>query len=385
MNDSIRLGRVAGVQVGLNWSLIAMVVLVAYELAENRFSFEAPGHSGGAYAVAGVVTAVGLLVGVLLHELGHAVLARRSGLAVDGITLSWMGGVTRIEGEAIRPRTEFVIAGIGPAVSAAFGGLLWLAHIGLKALGANELVLAAVAWLAAINVVLAVFNLLPAAPLDGGRILHALVWAVARDRWRATRVAAVTGIGLGIGIVMLGFYFTSRSGSLANGLFVGAVGWWIVISARSELGYGAVHKALDGVSIGEVMRPIGAAPAWITVRSFADGFAGPRPGWVWLLESWGGGYEGVLSGDSLSRVPFPQWDHVRPADIALPISSTTGAAPEENTLDVLTRTGGKDVIIVVKDGRSIGAVMPSDLEAMVRMASRGRPVAGTRPATQRTR
>src|SRR5579862_7519994 len=129
MKDTVRLGRIAGVRVGLNWSLLAMVVLVASGLADNRFSYEAPGYPRMAYVVAGVVTAIGLLLGVLLHELGHAVAARRYDLTVDGITLNWMGGVTRIQGDTDRPAPELVVAGIGPLVSAAFGGLLWLARL----------------------------------------------------------------------------------------------------------------------------------------------------------------------------------------------------------------------------------------------------------------
>ena len=197
MNDSVRLGRIAGVRVGLNWTLLAMVALVAGGLADNRFAFEAPGYSTAAYAAAGAITALVLLFGVLLHELGHAVIARRVGLQVDGITLSWMGGVTRIEGDAHSPAAEFAIAGVGPMVSAAFGGLLWAARVLVEGAGGGRLAVSALAWLAAINLVLAVFNLLPASPLDGGRVLHSVVWGITRDRWRATRVAASAGVALG--------------------------------------------------------------------------------------------------------------------------------------------------------------------------------------------
>src|SRR5579871_5355979 len=122
MKDTIRLGRIAGVRVGLHWSLLVMVVLVAFGLAQNRFYYETPGYSHTAYTVAGILTAVGLLVGVLLHEMGHAVVARRRGLTVDGITLSWMGGVTRIEGDTGSAGAELAVAGIGPVTSALVGG-----------------------------------------------------------------------------------------------------------------------------------------------------------------------------------------------------------------------------------------------------------------------
>lgn len=378
MKDSIRLGRLAGVQVGLHWSLLVMVTLVASGLARSRFAVAAPGHTGAAYALAGGLTAVGLLIGVLLHELAHALVARRQGLSVDGITLSWMGGVTRIDGDAHRPAAELLVAGVGPLTSALVGLVLSLARVAASGWGAGSLVLAALGWLAWVNLVLAAFNLIPAAPLDGGRVLHALVWAAGKDRWRATRVAAGTGVVLGVAIIVLGLVFTERNGDLFDGVLIGFMGWWLLASARMELGSGAVHRALEDVRLGDVMRPVGEAPGWITIRAFAEQYAGPRPGWVWLLRDWNGHYAGVLSGDTLSSVPYPQWDLARPLDVALPVQAAVGAAPDEDALAALSRTGSAAVTLVVTGGRTVGAVLPGDLDALVRMG--GRVIPGRRPA-----
>jgi len=376
MKDSVRLGRIAGVTVGLNWSLLVMVALVAGGLADNRFPFDAPGRPTSAYVVAGVLTAMGLFIGVLLHELGHAMVARRLGLAVDGITLNWMGGVTRIEGDAPRPRTEFAVAVVGPLISLLFGGALWAVRAMVDSAGSSALVLSALAWLAGINVILAVFNLLPAAPLDGGRVLHSGVWAATGDRWKATRAAGGAGTVLGAAMIVAGFAMTTRSASYQmNGLFISFIGWWLLASARAERSVGAVHHALDGVHMADLMRPVGAAPGWITVRNFVDTYAGGKPGWVWMLENWGGdGYGGLVLGDAVGSVPLPQWDLVRPSDIAIPVSASAGAGPGEAALDVLGRMAGKQVILVVDGGRTVGAVLPSDIEALVKMGGK-RPVA----------
>ena len=379
MRDSVRLGRIAGVGVGVHWSLLVMVALVAGGLAQNRFAYDAPGYSGGAYAVAGILTAVGLLAGVLLHELGHAVVARRRGLTVDGITLSWMGGITRIEGDTGTWQNELLVAGVGPLTSAVLGGVVWLIRAGIGHSGAGSLPLTALGWLAWINVVLAIFNILPAAPLDGGRVLHSVVWAAGRDRWRATRIAAGTGVALGGAVIVLGLVVTERSQDLYNGLLIGFIGWWLLASARAELGSGALHRALDGVTVSQVMRPVGEAPGWITIRAFVDQYSAGRPGWVWLLRDWNGDYAGVLIGDSVSSVPYPHWDIGRPLDVAVPLTSTTGAAPGDDALAVLARTGGRQVIFVVDGGRTLGAVLPHDVEALVRTG--GRMVPGKRPAT----
>jgi Zn-dependent protease len=371
MKDTIRLGRLAGVRVGLNWSLLVMVAFVAGELAANRFPIQAPGYTGTAYAVAGGLTAVVLLLGVLLHELGHAIVAGRYRMRVDGITLSWMGGVTRIEGDAQSPGAELGIAGVGPLVSVAFGALLWVVRALFEAAGGGRLAVAALGWLAVINVVLAVFNMLPAAPLDGGRVLHALAWAATRDRWRATRIATTGGVWLGTALVALGFFVLVRAVDPLNGFFISFIGWWLLGAARSERQSGQVRQSLDGIRMSEIMRPVGSAPGWITVRAFAERYVSGRPGWVWMLERWDGGYGGVLLGDSVGAVPFSEWDLARPLDVAAPISATTGATPDEDALQVLNRTGTNQVILVVDAGQTVGAVLPADLEALVRVGRRG--------------
>jgi Zn-dependent protease len=385
MTDTIRLGRVAGVKVGLHWSLLVMVALVATGLAKSRFVVDAPGYSNLAYEIAGVLTALGLLLGVLLHELGHAVVARRRHLTVDGITLSWMGGVTRIEGDSPSPTTELLVSGVGPLASAALGGALWLARSALIGTsgahaGGDALAVAALGWLAWINIVLAIFNILPASPLDGGRVLHAVIWIMGRDRWKATQIAAWAGMILGAGIVLAGFVATERSQSVLDGFVVGFVGWWLLVSARAELSEGSARRALEGVRIADVMRPVGEAPGWITVRSFVEAYGAARPGWVWLLRDWNGGYGGVLLGDLLAGVPYPQWDVARPIDFAMPIASAIGSTPDEDALSVAGRMGDAKVVLVVADGHTQGAVLLRDLESLMRSGGQrlafGRHVAG---------
>jgi hypothetical protein len=146
-----------------------------------------------------------------------------------------------------------------------------------------------------------------------------------------------------------------------------------------------LQHALEGVQMSDVMRPVGAAPGWITVRNFAESYAGSRPGWVWLLESWGGGYGGILLGDSLTVVPLPQWDLVRPLDVSMPISNAAEAKPGDDTLTVMAQLADKQVILVVDGGHTVGAVLPGDVEALVQMTARGQVVQRRQPATGGTR
>lgn len=381
MKDSIRLGRIGGVSVGLNWSLIVIALLLAFGLADNRFPADAPTATNTAFVVAGVITAVALLLGVLLHELGHAVVARRYGMKVDGITLSWLGGQTRIEGDARSPGVELAVSAIGPAVSLALGGVLWLVRVPLVHAGGHALVVSALGWLAVINVALAIFNLVPASPLDGGRILHAAIWRVTRNRWKATRAASLAGVGLGAIMVVIGFSRLLTVGSQIDGLVIVVLGFWIMSSARSEEQAAQVIAVLDPFRVADVMRPVGSAPGWITLRNFIEAYDSPRPGWVWLLERWNEpGYSGLVAGEDLRQVPPSRWDTLRPGDLALPADKAGAARAREPVLAALRRSGGQQVLLVIEDGRTVGAVLPSDVQALIRTGQR--PAAGAQRAAE---
>jgi Zn-dependent protease len=366
VKDNIRLGRIGGVTIGLNWSLVVIAVLLAVGLAQNRLPADAPGAGSGAYALAGAATAVALLVAVLLHELGHAVLARRAGLTVDGITLSWLGGVTRIEGDTASPASEFAIAVVGPAVSLALGGVLWAVRLPLTG-GDHRLVVSSLGWLAVINVALAAFNLVPASPLDGGRVLHAIIWGATGDRWRATRWASRAGMVLGALMVAYGFSRFLAPGDEIDGLVFALLGMWILSSARGEEQAGVVQAVLDPLRVADLMRPVGAAPGWMTVRTFIEAYDSPHPGWVWLLSRWDRpGFDGLVAGDALRMVPPQQWDRIRPIDVAVSPDQAVAARAGEPALAALRRTNGRQVILVVEGGRTVGAVLPADVEALLR-------------------
>ncbi len=379
MKDTVRLGRLGGVTVGLNWSLVVIAALLAYVLAQNRLPADAPGYASFEYAATAVVTALGLLVTVLAHELGHALVARRANLGVDGITLSWIGGITRIEGEASTPGVEAAIAGVGPLVSLVCGGALWALRLGLSSAGAGRLAVAALGWLAVINVVLALFNLLPASPLDGGRILHATAWKLTGDRWRAGRLASATGIGLGtLVIAAAAFEATSGSGNAStfNALITAMLGWWLITAARSERQVAAVHHALQGCRCADVMRPVLAGPGWVTVATFLAGHPsdGARPSPVWLLEGWGdNGYVGVVTTEELRAMPAGEAIIKRPIDVAVPVADAAGARPDDDVLDVLAAGAGARVVLVIDRGRTVGAIVPGDVDSWVHDGRRHAP------------
>src|SRR6266404_4238541 len=193
MNENISLGRIFGIHVGFNWSLLVVAALIAWSLATGILPSAAPGQTSTAYWTAGVVSAFVYLASLLAHELAHSVVATRRGVRVEGITLWLFGGVSRFSSESSSPGAQAWITFVGPLTSLLLGVVFFLAAVALG--GARRSLLpATLAWLGYINILLGVFNLLPAFPLDGGRILQSLLWLRTRDRLRATRIAARIGM-----------------------------------------------------------------------------------------------------------------------------------------------------------------------------------------------
>ena len=206
MHETFRLGRIAGIRVGANWTVLVIAFLIAWALATQLLPSAAPERPVVEYWAAGAIAALLFFLSLLAHELAHAVQARREGLEVDGITLWLLGGVAQLKGEAKTPGAEARIAGVGPLVSLLLGAAFGLSALVAQHLGLPVLVVAAAAWLGGINLVLGAFNLLPGAPLDGGRLLRAIVWRWKGDPLRATRVATSIGRGAGMALIAFGLF-----------------------------------------------------------------------------------------------------------------------------------------------------------------------------------
>lgn len=217
LRGSIGVGRVGGVSVRLHWSVFVLFLLIVGMISGATLPAVYRDRAPWAYAVAGFVAALLLLLGLLAHEVSHAVVAQNHGVQVNSITLWMLGGLAQMGREAPDPDTDLKVAGVGPLVSLLLGGMLGLLALGLSAAGLGGLPVGTVTWLAGINVLLAAFNMIPAAPLDGGRVLRALLWKRSGDRERAAEIATRTGRVLGLVLAALGlaqFLLTGRVDAL---------------------------------------------------------------------------------------------------------------------------------------------------------------------------
>lgn len=248
--STLRLGRLAGVPIGVHPLWLVIVALITLALGRDYFPTEAPALGDGAAYLLGLASALTLFLGILLHELGHAVVARRHGLEVEEIDLWLLGGVARMTGEPDAPGDELRFALAGPAVTA----------VVLMAFGALRLVAggALADWLRAfvdyqlyVNAAILVFNLLPAFPLDGGRVARSLLWRRMGSRERATELAARIGRAFGVGLVVLGLVSFASAG--VGGLWLALVGGFLIIAAGAEAQGAVVERSFAGRTVQSLM------------------------------------------------------------------------------------------------------------------------------------
>jgi Zn-dependent protease len=373
MGASFRVGRIAGIDVGLHWSLAIVFALIVWTLAGQVLPSVVPDQSQSAYWTVSSLAGLLLYVSLLSHEMGHALVARRLGVKVDGITLWIFGGVARLRGDAATPGVEARIAIAGPVVSLALAILFGAATFALDATSGPPLIEGACAWLAGSNAVLLLFNLLPGFPLDGGRLLRAWLWQRTGDRYRATSRAAWLGrmfafVMMGIGLLEL---FTQ--GAL-NGLLLVLIGWFLLSAARSEASQVRMQGALGGLSVGDVMsrNPI-VAPGWITVDEFMRSYVpGQHSAVAYPLKTFDGALDGLVTLRRLAQVPQEERHARRVSDFGLAMDRVARASPSEPVLSVLDRFTGRDdgQMLVIDGGELVGTLSPADIARALGGAAR---------------
>jgi Zn-dependent protease/predicted transcriptional regulator len=378
MGQSFSLGRIAGIRVGVNWSVLLIVALLAYGLAAGQFPAEVPRRPEAEYVAAAIVTAVLYMASLLAHELAHSLVARRNGVQVEGITLWLLGGVSRLSGEIPSPGAEVRVAGVGPLTSLVLGGVFSLVAWGLDSAGVGGVVTAALGWLGGINILLAVFNVIPAAPLDGGRLLQAVLWAITKDRLRAAMGAARAGQVFGWALFLLGGYLVLARRDYSWLWFV-ILGWFLISAATAENQQAVVQSRLRTVAVRQIMtaNPV-TVPASATVTRFLHELL------PWLRHSAfpvvndDGQAVGLVTVQRANAVPADERDRKTLREVACPLDEVARATPDEPVSDVLARLNGcSDGRVLVFDGGKLaGIVAPADISRALERISGNRGTSG---------
>ena len=375
MNENLSLGRIAGIHVGLNWSLLVVAGLIAWSLATGLLPAASPGQTSGAYWTAGIVSAFVYLACLLAHELAHSVVAMRRGIRVEGITLWLFGGVSRFSSESSSPGAQAWITFVGPLTSLLLGVLFFLASVAVGGGARPSLLAATLAWLGYINILLGVFNLLPAFPLDGGRILQSLIWLRTRDRLRATRIAGRIGMAFAFLFIAYGLITFFAAGSLIGGVWSIFLGWFLLSAARAEEAGSLIRQALSGIRVTEVMTPNPvAAPDDVTVEDALHGYILASRHSTFPTHDAGGRLSGLLTLAALKKVAPSARPTTLIREIACPLDSVSTAGPADPVANLLGVSDGcsEGRTLVVENGRLVGIISPSDINRLLQKSLSGR-------------
>ena len=348
MGPSLRIGRVFGIDIALHISWLIIAFIVTYALSVFEFPSTHRGWDPGLYWVVGAVSALLFFASVLAHEISHALVARRFGVKVKNITLFIFGGAAHLESDARRPRDEALIAGVGPLTSLVVGAIF-----AALALVITQPQLNAIAgWLAFINTSLAVFNLLPGVPMDGGRILRALLWTIRGDAFKATQSAAFVGRAFGYLFIAFGV-FVALDGN-ANGLWLALIGWFISNAAESAVAQMALQRSIRGVRVREVMddTPPSVNPN-LTVAQLVHEHLTRGEGRSFLVRHDDGILAGIVTLTDVQRVPREGWETTRVTDIMTRFQELATVKPGDSLEKALTVLQEREVgqLPVVEQGR----------------------------------
>ena len=352
MTASLRIAKIWGIPIGLHWSWFIIFALVTFSLSAGMFPRDYPGLSPAAYWTLGVVTSLLFFASVLLHELGHAALALRYGVPMREITLFIFGGVAVMTKESPSAKAEFWIAIAGPVVSlllAAGFGLLWLA-------GGDYVYLAApVYWLAWINFTLAVFNLIPGFPLDGGRILRAIVWHFNGSLHRATQIASGVGQVVAFGFIAWGV-FTMFSGNFSGGLWIAFIGWFLQNAAAATLAQSNLEQSLKDVTVSRVMASeYPRIPVGLTLQKLVDDYLLRGEGRYFIVFD-GDEPRGLVTLNEITAAPRENWANITAGQVMIPNENLVNVAPRTELLTALQMMdeAGVAQVPVVEKGQIIG-------------------------------
>lgn len=349
---SFRIATIGGIPVNVDSSWIWIAALAVYWLwsqFERRFLF----LDGGA-ALAYAVLAAALFFGsVFLHELAHAVSARVAGIRVDGITLVFFGGFTAARADEKGPGAAFVISAVGPATSFALAALYWWLWVQTGDAGGPLHLLFGI--LGYINAFMAVFNVLPGLPLDGGRMLQAAVWGITKNRRNGTRIAGVAGMGLGVALFGVAFFRLTRD-DLFGAVWLGIIGMFIFQGARVSFQHAGVADRLAAGTVADAMDPPPpAVPADLTLSETLDRFLSGHENEAFPVLETDGRVLGVISFASARELGAR--DPLRRArDAVVPLERLVLARPDESLDAVLTRLGSTGAALVLRDGLLVGGI-----------------------------
>jgi Zn-dependent protease/predicted transcriptional regulator len=359
----VKLFKLLGFEVGIDWSWIIIAVLIAWSLSTGLFPFYYKNLSVQMYWIMGIVGAVGLFLSIIIHELCHSLMARRYDVHMKGITLFIFGGVAQMEEDPPSPKAEFATAIVGPLSSIAIALIFYGIYLIGKGGGLPEPVNGVVGYLAIINGILAGFNMVPAFPLDGGRVLRSILWGVKKNlRW-ATRVSSWIGSGFGILLIALGVI------NVIRGNFIGGM-WWFLIgmflnnAAKNSYQQLITRRALEGEPVRRFMKtdPV-TVPASISLAELVEDYIYRYNYKMFPVMADSDTLAGCITTRQLKDVPREEWEQTEVRDIAVQCSQDNTIESREDAIKALSKMKltGASRLMVVEGDRLVGIIALKDM------------------------
>ena len=369
MGSAFNLGKVFGIQFRLHYTWFIIFILVTTSLSWQYFPIVYPGWSQSLYWIMGIITSLLFFASVLAHELAHSLVGRINGIPIKSITLFIFGGVAQMTREATRARDEMLMAAAGPACSLAIGGLFFLLQ--LLSRDMSEPIAALAFWLAQINIMLAVFNLIPGFPLDGGRVFRSIMWRVTGNYKRSTRIATQVGRGVGYLFILGGILMMFVLHEWLGGLWIAFIGWFLENAASSSYRQVQWRDVLQGFTASQVMTvdcPV--VPSDITVNRLVQGYIFPS-GRGFFMVADEGRLKGIVALHNIKSVSQQKWEMTQVKEIMTPVDKLNVAHLDQDALSILEQMDENDInqMPVVSEGRVIGLVDRNNLIRLLRTRS----------------
>jgi Zn-dependent protease/predicted transcriptional regulator len=350
--SGIRLGRILGIPIYLHPSWFIIFALITLSL-RTQFTSQHPNWSPQQHWALGIITSVLFFASVVFHEMSHSVVAVRYLIPVQSITLFVFGGLARIERDPESAKQEFNIAIAGPLSSLFLAGCFWLvSHFA----SGNEMVAAASRWLWEINLILALFNLLPGFPLDGGRILRGIAWGITGNFTRATEIATRSGKAIAYLMILVGVW-QALNGNWVGGLWTAFIGWFLLSASQESFAQVAIRNMLSGVRAEDVMSSdIPTVARDMSIEEYVHEVL--RTGRQFHIVTGVGNPVGLITLDAARTVPREEWSNTSVQAAMLTLDRIRSAAPDEPALAVLDRMQKEDInqMPVISNGHIVGMI-----------------------------
>jgi Zn-dependent protease/CBS domain-containing protein len=359
MEAQIKLGRIFGIEIGLHYSWLIIALLIAFSLAGHFGAAHQDWDRGVIWGMA-IVTALLFFAAIVAHELSHAIVARRRGLPVRSITLFALGGMAQLEKDPEDAKTEFLVSVVGPIASAAIGFvclmLAWLLGWTMTA-GPTTPLMAMLVWLGYINIGLAIFNLLPGFPMDGGRVLRAIVWWYTGSVQRATRAASLTGQVVAFAFIIFGI-FRFFGGAGFSGLWLAFIGWFLLSAAKAAYAQQEMTERLRGVRVGDLMtRDCTVVDGNSNLQTFVHDYLLPT-GQRCFLVAEQGEVTGLVTANEVKGIAKERWPYTIVFDVMRPLEQLKTVTPETPVSEALEIIGRDNInqLPALANGRLEGMI-----------------------------